>query len=125
MNPPSLAPQRRFSWPLAPPHPVLRRFDPPSAPWAAGHRGVDLGGTPGEPVLAVADGVVVFAGMLVDRYVISVDHAGEIFVRRYAAVSVVARHPQVHRRPSAIALRVGADTRCRSIDDLECLVDER
>jgi murein DD-endopeptidase MepM/ murein hydrolase activator NlpD len=69
-------PAARFSWPLAPPHPVLRRFDPPDAPWGAGHRGVDLGGTAGEPVLAVADGVVAFAGPLVYRGVVSVDHAG-------------------------------------------------
>ena len=75
-QPAVVAPTARFSWPLAPPHPVLRRFDPPDAPWGAGHRGVDLGGAAGEPVLAVADGVVVFAGPLVYRGVVSVDHAG-------------------------------------------------
>jgi len=70
------APAGRFSWPLAPPHPVLRAFDPPPAPWASGHRGVDLGGSPGEPVLAAGAGVVVFAGQLADRPVVSVDHPG-------------------------------------------------
>lgn len=65
-----------FSWPLAPPHPVLRQFQAPSTPYGPGHRGVDLGGTPGEPVFAVADGVVVFAGHLVDRSLVSMDHAG-------------------------------------------------
>jgi murein DD-endopeptidase MepM/ murein hydrolase activator NlpD len=45
-------------------------------PWGPGHRGVDLGGQPGDPVLAIADGTVVFAGYLVDRPVISVDHPG-------------------------------------------------
>src|SRR5689334_2870827 len=70
------APAGRFSWPLAPPHPVLRAFDPPPAPWASGHRGVDLGGSPGDPVLAAGAGVVVFAGQLADRPVVSVDHPG-------------------------------------------------
>jgi murein DD-endopeptidase MepM/ murein hydrolase activator NlpD len=69
-------PVARFSWPLAPPHPVLRRFQAPSTPYGPGHRGVDLGGTPGEAVFAAADGVVVFAGHLVDRGLVSVDHAG-------------------------------------------------
>jgi murein DD-endopeptidase MepM/ murein hydrolase activator NlpD len=54
---------------------VTRRFDPPPDPYAAGHRGVDLGGTPWSPVLAVGDGVVVFAGMVAGRPVVSIDHA--------------------------------------------------
>jgi len=56
--PPPQAPVAGFAWPLAPPHPVLRPFQAPSAPWGPGHRGVDLGGQPGDPVFAVADGVV-------------------------------------------------------------------
>jgi murein DD-endopeptidase MepM/ murein hydrolase activator NlpD len=55
---------------------VTRRFDPPPDPYAAGHRGVDLGGTPWSPVLAVGDGVVVFAGMVAGRPVVSIDHTG-------------------------------------------------
>jgi murein DD-endopeptidase MepM/ murein hydrolase activator NlpD len=54
---------------------VTRRFDPPPDPYAAGHRGVDLGGTPGSPVLAAGDGVVAFAGMVAGRPVVSIDHA--------------------------------------------------
>ncbi len=65
-----------FSWPLAPPHPVLRAFEAPTSPYGPGHRGVDLGGTPGEAVLAAADGVVVFAGLLAGRGVVSIDHEG-------------------------------------------------
>jgi murein DD-endopeptidase MepM/ murein hydrolase activator NlpD len=68
------APTSGFSWPLAPPHPVYRRFEPPAGPYGPGHRGVDIGGSPGDPVLAAADGVVVFAGVLVDRGVVSIDH---------------------------------------------------
>lgn len=71
---PQPAPSQTFSWPLTDPHPVVRPFQAPSSPYGAGHRGVDLGGTPGEPVTAAADGTVVFAGHLVDRGVVSIDH---------------------------------------------------
>src|SRR5205807_1212175 len=48
----STAPTAGFGWPLAPPHPVLRRFDPPATRYGRGHRGVDLGAPAGAPVLA-------------------------------------------------------------------------
>jgi murein DD-endopeptidase MepM/ murein hydrolase activator NlpD len=70
------APVGGFSWPLGGPHPVLRPFVAPTVVWGPGHRGVDLGGLPGDPVFAVADGTVVFAGFLVDRGLVSIDHAG-------------------------------------------------
>jgi murein DD-endopeptidase MepM/ murein hydrolase activator NlpD len=55
---------------------VARPFDPPPDRYGAGHRGVDLAGAPGSPVRAAGDGVVVFAGMVAGRPVVSVDHAG-------------------------------------------------
>jgi murein DD-endopeptidase MepM/ murein hydrolase activator NlpD len=55
---------------------VTRPFAAPPTPFAAGHRGVDLGGTPWSPVLAAGDGVVVFAGMVAGRPVVSIGHAG-------------------------------------------------
>ena len=55
---------------------VTRPFDPPPDRYGAGHRGADLAGAPGSPVLAAGDGVVVFAGMVAGRPVVSVDHAG-------------------------------------------------
>ncbi len=63
-----------FSWPLDPPHQVLRPFEAPAGPYGPGHRGVDLGGTPGQAVRAAAAGTVVFAGQVAGRGVISVDH---------------------------------------------------
>jgi murein DD-endopeptidase MepM/ murein hydrolase activator NlpD len=55
---------------------VLAAFDPPAQPWQAGHRGVDLSAATADPVFAPADGVVVFAGRVVDRGVVSIDHGG-------------------------------------------------
>ncbi|RBY82184.1 M23 family peptidase [Geodermatophilus sp. TF02-6] len=55
---------------------VTRPFDPPPDRYGAGHRGVDLAGSPGSAVLAAGDGVVAFAGMVAGRPVVSVDHAG-------------------------------------------------
>lgn len=69
-------PRGPWQWPLAPDPPVLRRFDRPTARWAAGHRGVDLAARGGQEVRAPASGRVVFAGVVVDRPVISVLHEG-------------------------------------------------
>ncbi|MFW0774504.1 M23 family metallopeptidase [Paenarthrobacter nitroguajacolicus] len=64
----------RWSWPLSPKPSVLRTFDPPDKPWLSGHRGVDLGPTPdGGPVVAPSEGVVTFAGVVVDRPVLTID----------------------------------------------------
>jgi murein DD-endopeptidase MepM/ murein hydrolase activator NlpD len=63
-----------WRWPL-PGVPVLvRGFDPPPAPWAPGHRGVDLRGRAGEAVLAAGPGTVGFAGLLAGRGVVTVHH---------------------------------------------------
>ncbi|KOV84376.1 hypothetical protein ADL03_17825, partial [Nocardia sp. NRRL S-836] len=35
-------PTTRYSWPLPPPHPVVRAFLAPTSPFGPGHRGVDL-----------------------------------------------------------------------------------
>jgi murein DD-endopeptidase MepM/ murein hydrolase activator NlpD len=68
--------QAGFGWPLLPAPSVSRRFQPPEHPYGPGHRGVDLVGRPSQPVLAAGDGVVVFAGSLADRGVVSIAHAG-------------------------------------------------
>ena len=55
---------------------VLRRFDPPPLPWAAGHRGVDLAAPVGSPVRAVKAGVVSFAGEIAGTFSVAVTHPG-------------------------------------------------
>jgi murein DD-endopeptidase MepM/ murein hydrolase activator NlpD len=61
-------------WPLDPPPTVVAGFDPPTAPWAAGHRGVDLLGLPGQPARAALAGTISFAGSIAGRGVVVVDH---------------------------------------------------
>ena len=74
---PPAAPQPPgFNWPLRPPPAVIRGFDAPNPNWHPGHRGVDLVGFPGQPVLAPDNGTVAFAGVLADRALISITHPG-------------------------------------------------
>lgn len=61
-------------WPLSPRPVVTEHFSPPTSPWGAGHRGVDLAARVGQPVLAVLAGRVSFAARLAGRGVVVVDH---------------------------------------------------
>ncbi len=70
------APAAPWRAPLAGDPVLTRPFHLPAGPFAAGHRGADLAGTGLSPVLAAGDGVVVFAGMVAGRPVVSVDHPG-------------------------------------------------
>ncbi len=66
----------RLDWPLRPRPAVVRAFDAPSPDWRSGHRGVDLAGSPGQPVYAAGAGSVVYAGPLAGRPVVSLAHPG-------------------------------------------------
>lgn len=63
-----------WSWPLAPPHVVTEAFVAPADPYSAGHRGIDIAASPGQPVTAAASGVVTFSGMVVDRPLVVIRH---------------------------------------------------
>lgn len=65
-----------WSWPLDR-HAVGERFAPPADRYGAGHRGVDLAGSVGDPVLAVAAGRVTFAGQVGGVQVVTIDHGRE------------------------------------------------
>ncbi|MEO3744734.1 M23 family metallopeptidase [Plantactinospora sp. B24E8] len=68
------APADAFRWPLDGTPRLVRKFDPPPRPWARGHRGVDLVASSGATVRAAGAGVVLFAGMVAGRPVVSVAH---------------------------------------------------
>ncbi|RXS80994.1 M23 family metallopeptidase [Streptomyces sp. TM32] len=65
------------SWPVAGPAgirpTVLRGWDPPPSPWAAGHRGVDLASSAGAEVRAAAPGRVMYAGTVAGRGVLTIE----------------------------------------------------
>ncbi|TDD86626.1 M23 family metallopeptidase [Saccharopolyspora karakumensis] len=86
-----------FGWPLAPPPAVARPFEAPGSVFGPGHRGVDLVGEAGQPVLAAADGVVVHAGWLVDRAVVSVEHSGGLRTSHELVAPAVAAGDRVAR----------------------------
>lgn len=67
-----------WAWPLAPVPTVQQAFDRPATRYAAGHRGVDLTASPGQRVLAVADGVVTHSGLVAGRGTVTVLHTGGI-----------------------------------------------
>lgn len=61
-------------WPLVPQPEVVSGFDPPDDPYGAGHRGVDLLGTAGQPVRTALPGRVSWSGTLAGRGVVVVSH---------------------------------------------------
>ncbi|MEV6826606.1 M23 family metallopeptidase [Amycolatopsis sp. NPDC051102] len=89
--------QPRLSWPLSPVPVVTKYFDAPETPFGTGHRGVDLAAVPDQDVLAADAGVVVFAGMVGGRPVLSVDHDGGLRTTYEPVAPKVAVGEQVYR----------------------------
>ncbi|MFD5829931.1 M23 family metallopeptidase [Lentzea sp. NPDC060358] len=90
-------PAARFTWPLPPPHPVVRAFEAPATAFGPGHRGVDLAAAAGTRVLAPADGVVVHAGAVVDRTLVSLEHRGGLRTTYEPVTPAVAAGQRVRR----------------------------
>jgi murein DD-endopeptidase MepM/ murein hydrolase activator NlpD len=76
-----------WSWPLDR-HAVGERFAPPADRYGAGHRGIDVPGSVGDPVRAVAAGRVTFAGQVGGVQVVTVDHGRERSTYQPVAASV-------------------------------------
>lgn len=67
-----------WAWPVTAPDAVLRPYLAPATPYGAGHRGIDLAVEAGAEIRSPDDGVVHFAGWVVDRPVLSIRHAGGV-----------------------------------------------
>jgi murein DD-endopeptidase MepM/ murein hydrolase activator NlpD len=102
-DPATSASYRAWVWPLDEPVVVVRAFDPPALPWLRGHRGVDLAGGVGARVRAAGAGVVVYAGVLAGRGVVSIDHAGGLRTTYEPVTAAVKAGSQV-----VVGQRLGA-----------------
>ena len=103
-----------WSWPVGPPHPITRQFIAPPTPYAAGHRGIDIGlpGGPGATVIAPADGVVHFAGVVVDRPIVSIQHADGVISSVEPVEPGVARGDPVSRGDLVGTVAGGTGSHC-------------
>jgi len=101
------------SWtaPLAGEPAVTRPFERPAHAYGPGHRGVDLAGAPEAAVLAVGDGVVVFAGWVAGRPVVSIDHADGLRTT-YEPVEASVGAGQAVARGSPIGTLVAGHAGC-------------
>lgn len=90
---PGSAPASLVEYRAPVPGQVVRPFEPPPTPYAAGHRGVDLAAAPGEPVRAAGSGVVRFAGTVAGRGVLVLAHADGV-TTEYEPVQPLVRAGQ-------------------------------
>jgi len=93
------SPSSVLSSPLEP-FVALALFDRPDAPWGAGHRGIDIAASVGQPVLSPDDGVVTFAGPVADRGVIVIAHADGFVTSLEPVAASVAVGDRVSRGQS-------------------------
>ena len=120
-----------WSWPLDR-HAVGERFAPPADRYGAGHRGVDLTGSVGDPVRAVAPGRVTFAGQVGGVQVVTIDHGrerstyqpveasvqvGDAVEARQVIGTLLGEHSHCERACLHLGRRVGDDY----LDPLELL----
>ena len=106
---PAEASSEPWSWPLGR-HAVGERFDPPADRYGAGHRGVDLAGSVGEPVRAVAAGRVTFAGQVGGVPVVTIDHGAERST--YQPVAAVVRVGDAVEARQVIGTLLGKHSHC-------------
>ncbi|TQO21401.1 peptidase M23-like protein [Paramicrobacterium agarici] len=94
---PASPPNAEWRWPLDGGRTITRAFEAPAEPWGSGHRGIDAAASEGQQVRAPADGVVFFAGVVVDRPVITVAHSGDVLSSFEAVRASVEEGESVER----------------------------
>ena len=67
-----------WSWPVEPPFGIVRDYVAPAHAYGPGHRGIDIAVRGETSVRAPDDGVVAFAGRVVDRNVVTIYHGDGI-----------------------------------------------
>src|SRR5690625_4228205 len=103
----------RWTWPLrgrALTTTITAGFDPPSSRFGAGHRGIDLAGTSGDDVLAVASGVVSYVGVIDGVPNVVVDHGRQRST--YQPVSADVRQGERVRAGAVLGTLVTSGSHC-------------
>lgn len=77
---------------------ILRHYEPPPTPYAAGHRGIDMAAPVGTTAVAANDGVVAFAGPVAGSLFVSIDHADGIRTTYSFLSAVIVRKGQLVKR---------------------------
>lgn len=85
---------------------VVRPYDAPDNPFAAGHRGVDVWAPMGSPVRASAPGVVSFAGNVAGNLTVTIDH-GDGLKTGYSFLGSVAARKGQHVDTGTVVGAVG------------------
>jgi murein DD-endopeptidase MepM/ murein hydrolase activator NlpD len=103
-RPPSAAPAYAapvppvsYAAPVASSVVVVRPFEAPPGPYAAGHRGVDLATSPDDLVLSAGPGRVRFAGPVAGRGVVVIEHADGVLTEYEPVTATVSVDAPVSR----------------------------
>jgi murein DD-endopeptidase MepM/ murein hydrolase activator NlpD len=91
-----------WTWPVV--GPVINPFDPPSTPFGAGHRGIDIAVDVGTVIVAPEAATVSFAGKVGGQLFVTLNHGGGL-ESTYSWVSTILVHKRdIVARGAAIAL---------------------
>lgn len=85
-----------WRWPVDPPRAILRPYLAPATPYSSGHRGIDIAAPTGV-LYAPEAGVVHFAGVVVDRPVLSLRHGDGVISSFEPVIAAVAEGDRVER----------------------------
>lgn len=99
----------RWSWPVAPPR-ITVAYRAPAHAYGPGHRGIDLASAVDADVRAPDDGVVAFAGVVVDRPLITIDHGGGLVSTMEPVRATVPVGTSVHRGEQVGTVATGGHT---------------
>lgn len=99
-----------WSWPVSPPFGIVRPYAAPAHAYGPGHRGIDIAVRGATSVRAPDDGVVAFAGRVVDRGVVTIDHGDGVVSTLEPVEASVAAGARVARGEIVGELGVGGHT---------------
>ena len=98
-------PSGNWLWPLPAPHQITGPFVAPPTRYAAGHRGIDIAAPIGATITSPDSGIVHFVGIVVDRPVLSIEHADGVISSFEPVVStLVVGRPVARGDPIGVLL---------------------